>query len=326
MKIISPIATGSGAFVLHKMLQEKLTDYDIVPYHPLKTLFPPLLHREGKTRSADIIHSAVDYGFFHYRVNIPLVLTIHSYALDLYMKPFLSTLQNVHRVTDLNWITKMSLNRATHLTAVSEYVAEKAKTELSLPTPISVIYNGIDHDRFVPKNRNSRKLKVLFCGNLSLRKGAQWLPSIADKLSSNIIIQYTSGLRDIPDSYNHPQLECVGKVEYKNMHKLYQNADIFLFPTVREGFGLVVAEAMSCGLPVVASNCSAIPELVDDQLGGYLCPVGDTNAFSNAINTLSDNPELREHMGEYNRVKVENKFTLIRMIKEYQQFFEQCLG
>ena len=58
------------------------------------------------------------------------------------------------------------------------------------------------------------------------------------------------------------------------MPERYGSMDILLMPSVREGFGLSIAEAMACGLPVVATNCSAIPELIDDGKGGFLCPPG----------------------------------------------------
>ena len=90
--------------------------------------------------------------------------------------------------------------------------------------------------------------------------------------------------------------------------------------------GLAAAEAMSCGLPVVASNCSSLPELIDDGKGGFLCPVGDVEAFAEKINLLADSPKLRHEMGEYNRSKVEELFTVERMVNEYKDLFEQVLS
>jgi glycosyltransferase involved in cell wall biosynthesis len=120
-------------------------------------------------------------------------------------------------------------------------------------------------------------------------------------------------------------LNCVA-ADTQAMPKFYQQHDILIAPTVREGFGLAIAEAMACGLPVVASDCSAIPELIDDGMGGFLCPVGDVKAFADKINLLADSPKLRHEMGEYTRAKVEKMFTLDRMVKEYQDLFQEVLG
>lgn len=87
-------------------------------------------------------------------------------------------------------------------------------------------------------------------------------------------------------------------------------------------FGLVAAEAMAWRLPVVATNCSSLPELVDEGKGGFLCGLGDVNEFAAKINLLAENEGLRREMGDYNRDKVERFFTLKRMVAEYQIFFE----
>ena len=68
------------------------------------------------------------------------------------------------------------------------------------------------------------------------------------------------------------------------MHKVYQQSDILFFPTLREGFGLVVAEAMACGLPVVTTDCSSLPELIDHGKGGYLC---EPNNLEDMIGRIS---------------------------------------
>lgn len=120
-------------------------------------------------------------------------------------------------------------------------------------------------------------------------------------------------------------LISVGSVPFEEMPNLYRDMDILLMPTVREGFGLSVAEAMACGLPVVASGCSSIPELIDDYKGGFLCPVGDVNVFAEKINILAESPSLRKEMGEYNRAKVEKMFTLNRMVNEYKKLFEEVM-
>lgn len=94
------------------------------------------------------------------------------------------------------------------------------------------------------------------------------------------------------------------------MPQRYHQMDILLMPTVREGLSLAVLEAIDCGLPVVASDCSSLPEQVDPGKGGFLCPVGDVNAFAEKLNLLTESPALRREMGEYNRSKVEKIFNL----------------
>jgi glycosyltransferase involved in cell wall biosynthesis len=105
------------------------------------------------------------------------------------------------------------------------------------------------------------------------------------------------------------------------MHELYQKADLLLFPTRREGFGLCVAEAMACGLPVVSTRCSAIPELVDEGRGGFLLPPGDVTGMSRAVNRLLGDPVLRADLGSHNRERALRDFSLLRMLQDYQELF-----
>lgn len=106
------------------------------------------------------------------------------------------------------------------------------------------------------------------------------------------------------------------------MPEIYQDADILLFPTVREGFGLAAAEAMASGIPVVTTNCSALPELVHHGKGGYLCSIGNVDDYAKRINFLASSPEIRKKMGEYNRQRIEENFTLSIMINRYEKLFD----
>ena len=322
------MATGSGAYIIHRILGNKIPNYHICGYNPYWTLCPPVLpflcRRQG---IPDIIHTTPDYAAFFKRGKIPLIITFHSFVLDKETKVYSTLLQRIHHQTDLRFFTRKALSAATVVTAVSHFIAKLVKKELGYHGNIQVIYNGVDINTFFPKQKKETVLiKVLFSGNLTRRKGVDLLPLIADKLNANIEILYTTGLRTKKKLPAHPNLKNIGAVSYSDMPKVYQDADILLFPTVREGFGLAAAEAMACGLPVVATNCSSLPELIDNGKGGFLCPVGDVEDFAEKINLLADSPKLRHEMGEYNRSKVEKMFTIDRMVSEYKDLFEQVLS
>ncbi len=327
-RIVSPMASGNGAYILHKMIEKHIPNYTVKGYNPYLTIFPFSLPWAAPVKGADLIHTAPDYGLFFYSRKIPTIVTVHHYMCDGKMDSYSTVIQRTHYRTDLKWFIKKSIALATSLTAISHYSANHIKKELNLYQKIRVIYNGIDETFFVPpkKKREIASVHVLFSGNLIRRKGVQWLPSIADNLKKGIEIHYTSGLKKRLLGIKDKNITHLGQIPYKAMPEIYQQHDILIAPTVREGFGLAIAEAMSCGLPVVASNCSAIPELIDEGKGGFLCPVGDVKAFAEKINLLANSPKLRREMGAYNRAKVEKMFTLDRMIKEYQELFQEVLG
>jgi glycosyltransferase involved in cell wall biosynthesis len=320
------MATGNGAYILHKKLEKEIPGYSVRGYNPYLTLMPLCLKAAVNTGGAEVIHTTPDYAWFFMKRHIPTVITFHNYVLDPWMTPYSSLAQRIHYKTDLRLFIRFAVAKACTITAVSHFVADLVQKDLGLSSDIQVIYNGIDSTLFYPRSRkNEGKIRVFFSGNLSLRKGAQWLAAIADRLNRNVTIYYTSGLRAqglLPERSN---MVPIGSVPYTGMPACYNTMDILLMPTVREGFGLAVAEAMACGLPVVVSDCSAIPELITNNKGGFLCPVGDVNAFAEKINNLADSPNLRRQMGDYNRARVETHFSMGKMISEYEKLFQKIV-
>jgi glycosyltransferase involved in cell wall biosynthesis len=88
-----------------------------------------------------------------------------------------------------------------------------------------------------------------------------------------------------------------GVVGLKDLEKFYSEADIFVLPSLYEPFGIVFAEAMSFGLPIIATRVGGIPELVEDGENGFLVPPKDVNSLADAIDKLVSDAELREKFG-----------------------------
>ena len=85
-----------------------------------------------------------------------------------------------------------------------------------------------------------------------------------------------------------------GFVSNETLRALYQNAAALAMPSLIEGFGLPVLEAMTAGTPVVASDCSSLPEVVGDA--GLLAPARDVGAWVKALERVLTEPELREQL------------------------------
>jgi len=327
-QIVSPIARGSGAFVIHDLLAKNIPSYHITPYNPLRTLMPLSIKYIASMNTADLVHAPPDYAIFSADKSIPLVITFHNYVLDKWMRQYASMAQKIHYASDLKIWTTLAVRRASAITAVSRYTAGIVKKDMGIESPVRVIHNGVDIELFRPSfsnQSNQKEISIFFSGNLTRRKGAHWLPAISEKLDSHTTIYYTKGLRSRRSLPASDRLQSIGSIPFTDMPQRYRDMDILLMPTVREGFGLSIAEAMACGLPVVATNCSAIPELIDEGKGGFLCPPGDVDAFAEKLKILASSPKMRQEMGEYNRSKVEKEFTLVRMIKEYKRLFQEIL-
>jgi glycosyltransferase involved in cell wall biosynthesis len=327
--IISPMATGNGAYIVHKILERFISGYQVADYHPNWTFVPFFLRKVAPASDASLIHTTPDYAIFFHRKSLPLVISFQNYVLDDWMRPYSSWIQRLHYSMDLRLWTLLAVKKAHAVTAVSEFTAHLARRDLNISQPIEIIYNSVDADIFTPKpfsNKNQKNIRVFYSGNLTRRKGATWLPVIAAKLQNNIRIFYTQGLRTRNTLPSVSNLHPIGPVPFEEMPNRYNQMDILLMPTVREGLSLAVLEAMACGLPVVASDCSSLPEQIDNRKGGFLCPVGDVDAFAAKINLLADSPRRRKEMGQYNRSKVERLFALEGMVKKYQRLFEKILS
>ena len=326
MRILSPMPRGSGAIVVHRALERQLPGYRVLDYNPWWTLFPPALYAITRG-SADLIHTAPDYAMFSARRNTPCVITFHGYMLDAYMRAYSSPLQWLHYRSDLRLFTKRALARARAVTAVSRFVADLIARDLGFSGNIRVIPNGVDTRLFFPRHTTVGRstVRVLFAGNFSRNKGANMLPAVAQQLPDGIEIWCATGLRGKTAAAIRNNLILLGRIPHADMPALYNQVDMLLLPTAREGFGLVVAEAMACGLPIVASNTSTMPELIHDGRGGLLCTLDDPAGFASAIARLAAAPALRREMGEYNRARIEREYTLEQMAQAYKKVFEEAL-
>ncbi len=325
-RVVSPVVRGSGAIIVHQALAEAVPGYDLVPYHARWEYFPvflPLLtHRE-----ADLVHCTPEYAAFAALADKPLVVTFHNYVLDDFMRRYSTFVQRLHYRTDLLWAYRRSVTRASAIVAVSEFTAGLVRQHLSPELPVHVIRNGVDAARFHPEQGDlpRKNIRVLFSGNPCLRKGADLLAEIADRLAPNITICVTGGLRGGLSSVRRDNIELMGKIPYAEMPGLYRSVDMLLMPTVREGLSLAVLEAMASGLPVVATNCSSLPEQIDHGQGGFLCEPGDVDDFAGRVNQLAADAELRRETGAYNRARLEQEFTLDQMLDGYRHLFRQVV-
>jgi len=105
--------------------------------------------------------------------------------------------------------------------------------------------------------------------------------------------------------------------------RLMAGFDIFLLPTLQEGFGLVLLEAMAARTPIVASAVSAVPEIVAHGETGLLVPPRDPAALSEALLTLIADPPLRQHMGLLGEDRLETAFSAERMIDATLRLYQR---
>ncbi len=193
-----------------------------------------------------------------------------------------------------------------------------------------------------PENKKRQgKTILLFIGTEFSRKGLKSLLKALevmdrDDLFLNIVgnTKKEFNLRFIKDNRG-----VIKRLEAKNMIKfldeitdvhrkeeLFIYADMFVMPSLSEGFGIVFAEAMSYRLPIIAADTTATPELVSGGYNGILVPPEDSKALAKAIETMADNKELRIKMGNNGYKKIKEFYESYNIENEFLPILEKLSG
>jgi glycosyltransferase involved in cell wall biosynthesis len=315
---------GFKSFPKHKNIKvQNLPMSHIFPPHSFNILSLPFIIRHYKKHSFDIlrIHTPYFLGFAALLVkkiypNLKIATTIHL---------------KEERI-DLLLILSRTIKVYDHIFTVSNYLKKWLVASYQIePDKITVIYNGVE-DFLKPKSKDSQlvkkfklkdKLVLLNVGLLNDRKNVLFLIDVFKKLLPKnknlvLIICGSGSLKNkleqiIKRDKLDGKIYLWGPVFGQQKLKIFNLADIFLFPSKNEGFGLVGAEAMACGKPVIAANNSSLPELVDNESSGYLAKTSDLKDWVQKIELLINSNKLRTQMGKKGLEKVKRYYTWDRV-------------
>lgn len=161
---------------------------------------------------------------------------------------------------------------------------------------------GVDLSMFHRVPKRDRTFRVLFVGTVSLQKGLPYLfEAMAglrlDDAELCVIGTLEDEMRSIMAKYEGA-FRYIGPVARGELHQHYSQASILVLPSIQDGFGLVQAQAMACGVPVIATENTGAADLFNDGVEGFIVPIRDPAAIREKILTLYENPAMREQMGE----------------------------
>jgi glycosyltransferase involved in cell wall biosynthesis len=241
--------------------------------------------------------------------------------------------------------TKRLLDKAAGIVTISEFSAHQVTTAFGIGRDrILVTPPGIDCEQYKPHTNSAgtawehlrgRKPLLLYVGSLVPRKNLvflcdvvawlrQYLPDVGliiagsgpaeQQLKKRVILQ---GLQD--------RVYLVGAVSEADKVTLYNACDIFVFPSLLEGFGMAPAEAMACEKPVVVSREGALIEIVNDGRTGLLADPTSIEDFGSKVRTLCQHPERAAAMGREARTLVRVRYDWERTAKEVAEFYRQCV-
>ena len=169
---------------------------------------------------------------------------------------------------------------------------------------ITVIPYGVDCELFpIKKNKTdtSKPLRIIFIGALIQRKGLSYLLDAVAQFNSTEIelVLLTRDYIDQPllDRYSKSNIKILIGLEHKEMVGQLHKSDIFILPSLAEGFGQVIVEAMSCGLPAIVSENTAGVDFIEHDVDGWIVNIRATDQIVNIIQYAIDNRIKIQEMG-----------------------------
>lgn len=200
-----------------------------------------------------------------------------------------------------------------HIVA-SSYSTEALTFEGIPENRIFKVPYGVDENKFVGGNKeySTECLNVLFIGEVNQRKGINQILQVAKHMhNSGFNFKIVGGgYETAPVEYSKYKdfVDFMGRVSFETLLEQLKTNHVFLFPTMGEGFGLVLLEAMAAGLPVITTpNCAGY-DIVKDGVNGFVVPVGDEEAIREKLLWMKNQPEELKIMSE-NAVETAKKFT-----------------
>lgn len=278
----------------------------------------------------EIVHLHSTFAGFMGRVALILLRPIRRPKVVYCPHAFAFLMQSSRKKQIIySWIEKILSRYTDAIICVSEYEKEKA-IEAGLPSEkLRVVHNGVakQDSKIVPLNPYSHDVfNVLFVGRFDFQKGFDVLAEVMRSLENQPFHLTAVGGAVHNESFevgSLPQTTFTGWLDSDALAPYFTHADVLVMPSRWEGFGMVPLEAMSYGLPVMATNCTSLPEVVKDNRNGYLFEMGNS---SEIVERLINTPrEKWKTMGMEAKVIFLQNFTADKMISNTSRIYKELL-
>jgi len=269
----------------------------------------------------------------------PLVISTHGSDVFVLFSNFLS------------FFSKIIVRKADKLTTTSSvaanFMANKANIALK---DIEIISMGVDINLFKPslklKKRGEKKVSeklgfspsrpiLLFVASLNIHKGVDYLikamPKIVKRFSEANLLIVGQGVEEknlkklTADLCLKKNIHFLGKVENTELPYYYNQADIFILASLREGLPVVLMEAMSSGCPVVATNIAGNPDMIKNGKSGFLIKTKSPNAISNAVLEILSDRDLKDKFIKKARLTIEQKYDWNIIVNHFNKLFKELI-
>ncbi|MCP3030715.1 N-acetyl-alpha-D-glucosaminyl L-malate synthase BshA [Halobacillus sp. A1] len=243
--------------------------------------------------------------------------------------------------SSLKQMIKFAIDQSDRVTAVSESLVSQTREQLETVKPIDVIYNFVDERQYF-RNPNAQlkkeyKIKeeekvIIHVSNFRRVKRVtdviQVFAKVREEVPSKLLLigdgpEYSMCYQLVKTLNLENHVLFLGKQE--NVNELLAISDLKLLLSEKESFGLVLLEAMACGVPCIGTRVGGIPEVIDHGETGYIAELGDIDEISNyAISLLSDEKVLHQFSIQAEQV-VKEKFASQTILRQYEQLYDQVI-
>lgn len=217
---------------------------------------------------------------------------------------------------------------ADQIIVASQYTRRAiSKLTSAFESKIEIVPITVDLNAYIPFQHiryydHKRPLKVLFVGRVSLQKGIHYLLKAFEKISpteAQLTVVGSIQVRREKLAAFEDKVNFCGVVSHSQLPQIYRDADLLVFPTISDGFGAVMLEAMTTGLPVISTECCG--DIVEDGVNGYRVPIRQPDAIAQKIRLLIQEPELITHLSQ-GAIATSQKYSL----QQYQSKLSQALN
>lgn len=273
------------------------------------------------------------------KTSIPMITTIHSPMLTDSRYTKIQSIYSLFSKISARYVSYPLELKIIHssdmITTVSKSIAQELKEYDINLDEITVINNGVNETFFYPlkKESNEENKYIMYVGRIDYEKGLFDLIKCGKYISNKrsdlsfIIAGTGKDFKKLKNKIKKEKLQdmfkFLGQVDKDKLLKLYQNATLFVFPSYHEGLPGVLLEAMSCGLPIIATDVRGNRDLISHKENGLLIPIQDSKKMAETINILLENKKLREQLGKNARKTIVEKYTWNNVYNNYLKCYEK---